>query len=93
MTKSVGNKPCRGRKQILNERNRSFIRREVTKNRKISAATLAALVEKYICKKFKSQTIANALHQDGYMGKQPRKKPVISKKNRLENFLQQIFHR
>lgn len=80
---STENKTRSGRPKKLSARDKRNILKEVTKNPKISGPKLAAHIEKCSGVIVHPKTIANCLHQEGLKSRVPRKKPLISEKNRI----------
>lgn len=75
-------KPRSGRPKKLNRREVSFIRNEVEKNPKIHATSLAQELAERSQIVVHPRTITRALNNEGYRCRIPRKKPLISEKNR-----------
>lgn len=81
-TGSVENKPRSGRPKKLSRRDVSLILREVDKNPRISAPKLAESIANSTDKTVHPKTIQRALRGQGYASRVPRRKPLISEKNR-----------
>lgn len=82
-TKNIENRPGRGRKNKLTNRQKTTIVREVMKNRRLSAPKMVPMVENMFGVTVSPSTIRNVLKENGFNGRVPRKKPLISKKNRI----------
>ncbi|GFV43210.1 transposable element Tcb1 transposase [Trichonephila clavipes] len=67
---------------IFSAREKRSIIKEVKKNSKISAPQLAKDVASTSLETFSVQTIRNVLHEESYYGREARKKPFISERNR-----------
>lgn len=80
-TKSFEVTPGRGRKPKLNEHLKRLIEREIKKDPKISAPTIAINLTERENISVNPQTIRNFLYTKGYRGRVARKKPYISPKN------------
>ena len=80
--KSVENRPRSGRPRKLSRRDVSLIIKEVTKNPKISAPKIADSIAAASGKSVHSKTVARALRENSYQSRVPRKKPLISEKNK-----------
>lgn len=63
INRTIQNKSERRRKQILTERDVNSIVREVKKNRRVSAAKLAKMIENTTDKSVSASTISRALHK------------------------------
>jgi transposase len=70
-----------GRKKVLTERNKNWIVREIKKNPRTSAPVLSAALQERFEINVSTQTVRNALKENGYNGRVARKKPFISKVN------------
>lgn len=79
---SVQNKPRSGRPKKLNRRDVSFILKEVDKNPKVNATTLAQELTIRSETDVHPRTIQRTLNNNGFHSRTPRKKPLISEKNR-----------
>lgn len=81
---SVANKPGRGRKSKLTQRQCKEIHRRVTIDPLISAPTLRNELLQHQGTSVSTQTIRNRLREMGFNGRRPRRKPFINKKNQLK---------
>lgn len=79
---SVESKPRSGRPKKLNRRDISFIRNAVGQNPKVHATNLAQELAERSNIVVHPRTICRALNNEGYHCRTPRKKPLISEKNR-----------
>ncbi|CAK9796240.1 Transposable element Tcb1 transposase [Anthophora quadrimaculata] len=80
--KTVENRPRTGRPKKLSRRDVSLILKEVEKNPKISAPKLAGSIAAVSGKHVHPKTVQRALRDKGYRSRVPRRKPLISDKNR-----------
>lgn len=83
-TGTVRNLAGRGRKRKTTQRTDHQIKQLAIKNRKISAAKIAAEVKMATETEICPQTVRNRLNQTGLHGCVPRKKPLISKRNKTK---------
>jgi len=83
-TSSIQNKNGRGRKPILSPREKRIVLREVQSNRRVSALELKSNVKEYFGKDCSSQTIRNAVHEQGFKGRVARPKPFLSRRNKVK---------
>jgi len=74
----------KGRSKILTERDTNWLVREIKKDPKTSAPVLAARLRERFKIDVSSQTIRRTLKENGYNGRVARKKPYISKTNRVK---------
>lgn len=79
---SVESKPRTGRPKKLNRRDISFIRKEVDRNPKVHATKLAQDIAERSKIVVHPRTVTRALNNEGFHCRTPRKKPLISDKNR-----------
>lgn len=75
-------KPRSGRPMKLSRRDVSFIIREVDKNPKVTAPKLAEHIANISQKSIHPRTIQRTLKDNGFRRRTPRKKPLLSEKNR-----------
>ena len=79
---TIENKPRTGRPKKLSRRDVSHIMNEVVKNPRISAPNLAESIAKISGKRVHPKTVQRVIRNNGYRSRVPRKKPLISEKNR-----------
>ncbi|GFX14180.1 transposable element Tc1 transposase [Trichonephila clavipes] len=85
-TGRVANIPGRGRKEILSATAKGKIIRSVKKNPLLSAPNLASSISSEIWEKISAETVRRVLHNAGFHGRTPVRKPLINcvnRKNRL----------
>ena len=83
-TGAVANVAGRGRKRKTSQRTDRLIKQLAMKNRKTSAAKIATEVKNATQTDICPQTVRNRLNETGLHGQVPRKKPLISKKNKTK---------
>ncbi|GFX62776.1 hypothetical protein TNCV_3351021 [Trichonephila clavipes] len=76
-TGSVANIPGRGRKEILSTTVKRKIIHSVKKDPRVSASKLALSMSSTIEEKISDETIRRTLHQYGFHGRTPIRKPLI----------------
>ncbi|GFV40650.1 transposable element Tcb1 transposase [Trichonephila clavipes] len=81
-TGSVGNIPGRGLKEILSTTAKRKIIHSVKKDPRVSASKLALSMSSTIGEKISDETIRSTLHQYGFHGRTPIRKPLIKYVNR-----------
>lgn len=81
-TGTVENKPRSGRPKKLSRRDESFILKEVNENPKVNATMLAKQLAERSDTIVHPRTIQRSLNNNGFRSRTPRKKPLISEKNR-----------
>ncbi|GFW84597.1 transposable element Tcb1 transposase [Trichonephila clavipes] len=81
-TGCVATIPGRGREEILSVAAKREIIRSVTKNPLLSAPKLASSVSSEIGKKISAETVRRVLHNAGFHGRTPVRKPLINCVNR-----------
>lgn len=81
-TGSTENKPRSGRPKKLSRRDTSFILKEVDQNPKENATKLAEKIALRSGTVVHPRTIQRTLNANGFHSRTPRKKPLISEKNR-----------
>jgi transposase len=81
---TTANLPRSGRKRATTVHDDRAIVREAKKNRRVSAAAIQATMASTRGIVVSEQTIRNRIHASGFHGCQPRKKPLISRANRLK---------
>lgn len=84
ITGSVENLPRSGRPKILNDREERAILKEVQKDPKISAQTLASNIAEAKGKSVCAETVRKVIRNAGYNGRVARRKPFISEQNRVK---------
>ncbi|GFY12449.1 transposable element Tc1 transposase [Trichonephila clavipes] len=77
-TGSVANIPGRGRKEILSTTAKRKIIHSVKKDLRVSASKLALSISFTIGEKISDKTIRRTLHQYGFQGRTPIRKPLIN---------------
>lgn len=83
-TGAVVNLGGRGRKRKTSHRTDRLMKKLALQNRKVSAAKIAAEVKAVTRTDVCPQTVRNRLHETGLHGRVPRKKPLISKRNKVK---------
>lgn len=78
------NKAGRGRKQLLNIRNKQYIIQKIKQDPKKPVKLLTAEVSNIINKPLSAETVRRVLRSEGFHGRIARKKPYISKINRMK---------
>lgn len=73
-----------GRPTLLNEMSRRSIVRKIKENPKISAPKIANEIQRELSISVCDETIRNVLRKNGYHGRVPRRKPLISERNRIK---------
>lgn len=91
-TGRVIDKSRSGAPRKVDDRLRSNIIRQVKKNPKISAPTIAANVGETLGVQLSAQTIRNVLIEDDYHGRNARKKAFVSKANRIKRTTFAVAH-
>lgn len=81
-TKSLHSKPRSGRPQLLSDRDKRYVVVKVRQNPKLSAPKISSDLENSIGKKVSPSTVRNVLRKEGFHGRVPRRKPLISPINR-----------
>ena len=81
---TLENKQGRGRKELLNERNKTYIIKKIKQDPKYPIKTLTAEMSNIIEKKVSTETVRRVLRNENFNGRIARKKPYISKINRLK---------
>ena len=81
---SVENLEGRGCKRKTSNRTDRLIRKLAMKNRKVSASTIVTEVKNATSSEISTQTVRNRLNETGLHGRVPRKKPLISKRNKIK---------
>lgn len=83
-TGGLKSKPRSGRPTLINEISKRSIVRKVKENPKISAPKIANELQRELSISVSDETIRNVLRKNGYHGRVPRRKPLISEKNRIK---------
>lgn len=82
-TGSLERKPNSGRRKSLDLQDITFLKKEVSKNPRISSESLKKMLKDVRKTVVCSKTIRNALNSVGLHGRSACKKPLISKKNKM----------
>lgn len=80
---SVENVPRKPKQKKLSEKEERTIVRQVKFNPRISAPKLRSTLEVSTGKKVCTETVRKVLRRNGYHGRMTRKRPYVSKKNRV----------
>lgn len=80
---SVENRAKGGRKRIFTDSDERWIVQQIKKNPRLSAPKLTALASQYLKKDANTETVRNILRKNNFHGRVARKKPLISKKNKI----------
>lgn len=90
---SLENLPKFSARKIFTDHDERWILREVQKNPKLSAPKLTTLAKEHLNKAANPETIRIILRKSGYNGRVARKKPFISKKNKVKRRAFAKLHR
>lgn len=81
---NLANKAGRGRKCILTPKTKNYIIKQIKCNPKRSVPKLTAEVSNIIDQKVSVESVRRVLRKEGYNGRIARKKPFVSKVNRMK---------
>lgn len=80
---TVSNMPRKCKQRRLNEREERFLVRQIKRNPQLSVPKLRPIVEHTFHKKMCNSTVRRVLYKYGFHGRIPRKRPFVSRKNRI----------